>query len=57
MAPKKTTAGEIPVTVRFPPDVHVDATKAAEADDRSFNNYVVVAVREKIAADKKARGR
>jgi predicted HicB family RNase H-like nuclease len=46
---------EIAVTIRFPKDVHAEAAKAAKADDRSFNLYVVRAVRAQIEADKKAR--
>lgn len=46
-------ADEVAVTIRFPPDVHSDAVKAAAADQRSFNLYVVRAVRAQVEQDKK----
>jgi len=51
----KDDKDEVPVTVRFPVDVHADAAELAKRDERSFNLYVVRAVRSQIERDKKAR--
>lgn len=56
--PKKPAADApgVPITVRFPAKVRDDATAAAEADDRSFNSYVVRAVQAAVERDKKRHG-
>jgi len=49
MAPKRDD--EIAVTIRFPKDLHEEASKAAAVDERSFNLYVVRAVRAQVERD------
>ena len=48
---------EIPVTIRFPKDVHAKATKLAKVDERSFNLYIVRATRAQIEQDEKKGGK
>lgn len=56
--PRKATVDEeIPVTIRFPEDVHSDAKKFAAADQRSFNLYIVRAVKAQNEAEKKKEGK
>ncbi|HXJ49416.1 MAG TPA: YlcI/YnfO family protein, partial [Candidatus Acidoferrum sp.] len=46
---------EVAVTIRFPKDVHAEAQKAAEADERSFNLWIVRAVRAQLDGAEKER--
>lgn len=39
---------EVPVTIRFPPDVHAKMVTGAAADERSINQYVVRAVKAQL---------
>lgn len=48
-APEPTVA----ITVRFPAALRDAATKAADADDRSFNTFVVRAVQAAVDASKR----
>jgi len=43
--------------VRLPPDVLEEAKKNAQADDRTVNSYVVKAVRELNARERRRAGR
>lgn len=53
-SPKQDKADEeVPITVRFPRDVRDEAKKLADADRRSFNLFVVMAVEEAIKEAKK----
>jgi len=52
MPRKREEEREIPITIRFPPEVHTQATALADEDDRSFNSYVVRAVRAQIERDR-----
>lgn len=45
------------MTIRFPEDVHSDAKKFAAADQRSFNLYIVRAVKAQNEAEKKKEGK
>lgn len=56
-APKEPSDDKIPLMVRLPPDVLEEAKKNAEADDRTVNSYVVKAVREQNAREKRKGAR
>ena len=56
-APKEPSDDKIPLMVRLPPDVLEEAKKNAEADDRTVNSYVVKAVREANAREKRKGSR
>lgn len=49
--PKKDDA-EVPVTIRFPRDVHKDAKDEADADDRTLNSLVIRAVRVYVEGER-----
>ena len=53
MGPKRDD--EVAVTIRFPKDVHAEAQKSAEADERSFNLWVVRAVRAQLEGAEKEK--
>jgi predicted HicB family RNase H-like nuclease len=46
----KREAEEVPVTIRFPKEVHKAAADEAKADDRTLNSVVVRAVRAYVEA-------
>lgn len=53
--PKREVDEEVPVTIRFPRDVHTDAKAEAVADDRTLNSVVVKAVRLYVEGEKAKR--
>ena len=48
---------KVPLMVRLPREVLAEARAIAEADDRTVNSYVVKAVREMNAREKKRGAR
>ena len=56
-SPKEPADDKIPLMVRLPPDVLEEAKKNAQADDRTVNSYVVKAVRELNARERRRAGR
>jgi len=59
MGPRKDDdeRDEVPVTIRFPRGLQAEAKEFADADDRSFNLYVVRALRAQVESDRKRKER
>lgn len=55
--PKESSDDKIPLMVRLPPDVMEEAKRNAVADDRTVNSYIVKAVREANAREKRKGSR
>ena len=45
----------VPRSIRFPRDLLEELQKRSEAEHRSFNNYVVMKLRQMIDAEKKGK--
>ena len=54
MAGKDPDKDEIPVTVRFPADIQRRAKRLADKEERSFNLWIVRAVRDRVEQDERA---
>lgn len=50
-----STDDSVPRSIRFPRDLLEELQKRAEAEHRSFNNYVVMKLRQMVDAEKKSR--